>query len=108
MIEAIQIVTTFASKAKADEVGRELVHLRLVACAQSSGPVTSAYRWQGLIETSEEYVLTLKTRRDLFDQVATELRSMHTYETPEILAFEVAAGSADYLKWLENELVPAG
>ena len=108
MIEVIQIVTTFALKTRADEVGRELVHLRLVACAQTSGPVTSAYRWEGLIETSEEYVLTLKTRRDLFDKVVTELRRLHTYKVPEILAYNVAAGSDDYLKWLENELVPAG
>jgi periplasmic divalent cation tolerance protein len=107
MTDAIQIVTTFPTRSSADEAARVLVNRRLAACAQVGGPITSAYRWQGAIESAEEFTLTLKTRRELFNAVATAIRELHTYEVPEILAFDVVAGSDAYLKWIdENVTLP--
>jgi periplasmic divalent cation tolerance protein len=106
MIEAIQIVTTFSSKSRAEEVARELVRKRLIACGQVSGPIISVYRWHETIETGEEWTLTMKTRRDLFDAVAEELRRLHSYEVPEILATPIVAGSESYLRWMGENLVP--
>lgn len=106
MIEAIQIVTTFPAKSPAEEVALELVRKRLIACGQVSGPITSVYRWHETIETGEEWTLTMKTRRDLFEAVAEELRRLHSYEVPEILAVPVVAGSESYLRWMSENLVP--
>lgn len=106
MIEAIQIVTTFPAKSPAEEAALELVRKRLIACGQISGPITSVYRWRETIETGEEWTLTMKTRRDLFDAVAAEVRRLHSYEVPEILAVPVVAGSESYLRWMGENLVP--
>ncbi len=67
------------------------------------GPITSIYRWQGKIETDEEWQCWCKTRQELFAQVEAAIRAMHPYEVPEILAMPVAAGSERYLAWLEQE-----
>ncbi|MCE9605858.1 MAG: divalent-cation tolerance protein CutA [Planctomycetia bacterium] len=104
MIEAIQIVTTFSNRTAGEEVGLELVRRGLVACAQVGGPIASMYRWHGQIETTEEWTLTLKTRRDRFDAVATAIRELHTYEMPEIVAFDIVATSAAYLQWIEENV----
>ena len=39
---------------------------------------------------------------DIFGQ--NEVRAIHSYETPEIIALPIVAGSADYLKWLTSSL----
>jgi len=103
MNDVIQVVTTAGSREDADKIAATLVRQRLAACAQVSGPMTSTYRWQGEIETSEEWLCTIKTRRELFGRVEQEICRVHPYDVPEILAMPVIAGSEDYLKWLAAE-----
>ena len=71
---------------------------------QIVGPITSTYRWQGKIETGEEWQCWAKTRGELFARVEEAIRRIHPYEVPEILAVPVVAGSARYLAWLEAEI----
>lgn len=96
----IQIVTTTARPEDAQAIATHLVEQGLAACAQISGPITSIYRWQGRVETAQEWQCVVKTRAALYDQVEQAIRSRHPYETPEILATPVAHGSAAYLDWL--------
>ena len=100
----VQIVTTTPSREEADRIAQMLVQRRLAACAQISGPIDSTYRWQGAIESSREWVCTAKTRRERFDAVACAIRECHSYTVPEIIAFPIADGSADYLAWLDAEV----
>jgi len=102
----VQIVTTTARREEAERIARELVEKRLAACAQIVGPITSIYRWQGRIETDEEWQCWCKTRGELFPQVEEAIRAIHPYEVPEILAVPVVAGSKRYLAWLEKETTP--
>ena len=103
MIDAVQIVTTTASKADAEKIARALVERRLAACVQIGGPITSCYHWQGQVETAEEWLCTIKTRRDLYSQVEAAIQELHPYQTPEILATQVVEGSREYLQWLGDE-----
>jgi len=99
----IQVLTTTARREEAERIARELVELRLAACVQIAGPITSIYHWQGKIETGEEWQCLAKTRSDLFARVEEAIRRIHPYEVPEILAIPVVAGSASYLTWLDAE-----
>ncbi len=100
----MQIATTTATQAEAQQIARMLIEQHLVACAQVTGPVTSVYHWQGKVEEGEEWVCTLKTRESLFDKVASIIREVHSYQCPEIVASPITAASEDYLAWLEREL----
>ncbi|WP_329127725.1 divalent-cation tolerance protein CutA [Streptomyces sp. NBC_01465] len=99
----LTVLTTTDTEAKAKALASGAVEARLAACAQISGPVTSVYRWQGAIETAEEWQVLLKTAADRYDALESHLASAHDYETPEIIATPVVGGSAEYLAWLTDE-----
>jgi len=104
MNDYIQVITTTERKEDAGAIARWLVENRLAACVQVSGPITSTYRWQGKIETAEEWQCSAKTLRKLYEPVEQSIRRMHPYDVPEILAIEIVAGSQSYLTWLEGEV----
>lgn len=104
MAEYIQVVTTVAHRQEAERIARELVERRLAACVQVVGPISSTYRWQGRIETAEEWQCWAKSRSNLYAEIEHAIRALHSYEVPEILAVPVLSGGADYLAWLEAEV----
>ena len=99
----IEVVTTCKSRAEAEKIAEELVGRRACACVQITGPGTSIYRWKGRIERSEEWYCTAKTRAELLKKVEEIVRSLHSYEVPEIAALPIVGGSRDYLSWIGEE-----
>jgi periplasmic divalent cation tolerance protein len=106
MLDVLQIVTTTATKDEAQRIAAALVERRLAACVQVLGTITSTFRWEGRIETSEEWQCIVKTRRGLYDLVEKAILELHSYDVPEILATPVVAGSQAYLDWLSGEVLP--
>ena len=92
--------TTTASREQAESLGRGLLEAGLVACAQIDGPVTSLYRWQGTIESGEEYRLALKFPAARAGEIEAWLSTHHPYETPQWIAVEAAVVSKNYLNWV--------
>ncbi|MEN6627972.1 MAG: divalent-cation tolerance protein CutA [Candidatus Sumerlaeia bacterium] len=103
MTEAIMVTITFDSAEKANEMARLILERRLAACIQVLGPVTSTYRWNGPIESAQEWLALIKTRHEHFESLELLVKEHHSYEVPEILAVPIVAGSRDYLDWLMNE-----
>jgi periplasmic divalent cation tolerance protein len=68
------------------------------------GPVASAYRWQGEVETAAEWYCHLKTTAASLPALIARIRKLHPYETPEIIALPVAEGDPDYLRWIEESV----
>jgi periplasmic divalent cation tolerance protein len=106
MSSAIQVTTALASHEAALRMSERLVESRLAACVQAVGPVTSTYRWQGTIEQGEEWLCVAKTLLELYPQLEAAIRAAHSYETPEIIAVPIVAGSSDYLSWLAEQVAP--
>ncbi|UZI31398.1 divalent-cation tolerance protein CutA [Streptomyces sp. CA-278952] len=102
----LTVLTTTDSEDKADALARSAVEARLAACAQISAPVTSVYRWQNAIETTEEWQVLFKTTAERYDELEEHLQREHDYETPEIIALPVIRGSAGYLGWVTAETAP--
>jgi len=100
----IQVFTTTEEKNDAEKMAKVLVEKRLAACVQVIGPVISTYQWKGNLETAQEWLCLIKTRRDLYDEVEAAIKEIHPYETPEIIAVPFVAGSREYLEWLRSEL----
>lgn len=106
MNDSIVVLSNCGSRDEAFRVARALVESRLAACVNVIPGVHSIYRWQGQVEEAEEWTLLIKTRRHLFEELSRELRRVHSYEVPEILALPVAAGTEDYLAWIATETAP--
>jgi periplasmic divalent cation tolerance protein len=81
-----------------------LVSQRLAACVQILPEVQSVYRWHGKIERQPEVLVIVKTTKSSFEKLEREVRAIHTYETPEIVALPLTAGSAPYLEWLGSNV----
>jgi len=102
--EYIQVFTTTEKKKDAEKIAMTLVEKKLAGCIQVVGPVTSTYQWKGNIETAEEWLCIIKSKRTLYSELEKAIKEMHTYEIPEITAISIVTGSKDYLKWLSDEL----
>lgn len=106
MAEYVQVSTTAGTKKDAERIASALVEKRLAACVQVAGPIASTYWWQGKMETAEEWLCLAKTRCELYGPLEHAIREIHPYDTPEIIAVPIAAGSADYLAWLSDVTRP--
>jgi periplasmic divalent cation tolerance protein len=104
MRQYIVVFVTVGSPEEGNRLARALVEERLAACVNQVKTVQSTYRWQGRIEQSEEELLIIKSRRDLFDRLKLRIAEIHSYSVPEIIALPILAGSESYLRWLEEEL----
>ncbi len=104
MSDLILVMTTVDSQAKALELANELVKLRLSACVQIEGPIQSVYRWKGEIESAEEFRVTAKTRRGVYNDVENAIRGHHDYDVPEIVALPVVAAADGYAVWLNEQI----
>ena len=107
----IIVYVTAGSAEEAENLAQALVGEKLAACVNRVHRVRSVYRWQGQIEQSDEELLIIKTRKELFTALERRVRELHSYSVPEIIALPVVAGSAGYLSWWRNqvasEAVPA-
>jgi periplasmic divalent cation tolerance protein len=104
MTDKLVVLSTCGTAEEAGRIARHLVQSRLAACVAVSAEQKSVYHWKGAIEETSEWGLTIKTSRALFPELQRELRRLHSYEVPELLALPVVDGDADYLAWMDREL----
>ncbi|MCW5981165.1 MAG: divalent-cation tolerance protein CutA [Bryobacteraceae bacterium] len=104
MTDKIVVLSTCDSEEEARRIARSLVEKRLAACVNIAPQVRSIYRWQGAIEESAEYLLVIKSRRDLFERLRAALEAMHSYDVPEAIAVAVVDGLPSYLEWMDREM----
>jgi periplasmic divalent cation tolerance protein len=100
----ILISTTLESKTDAERIAGLLLDRKLIACAQISGPMTSLYRWKGVLTSATEYALNLKTAPSCAEEVKALLREEHPYDLPEIIVQEIDNSSNEYSQWIHGEV----
>ena len=98
--EAIVVLMTAASFEEAERIAEMLVNQRLAACVQVLPEMQSIYFWQDEVQRDREVLIIAKTIRANFAALEQQVRAMHSYETPEIIALPIVAGSERYLEWL--------
>jgi periplasmic divalent cation tolerance protein len=95
------LYVTAASKDEALRIGRSLVTERLVACANVLPGMRSIYRWQGALEEADETILVAKTRKDLAETVIARVKTLHSYDVPCAVVYDMAGGLPAYLDWID-------
>ncbi|HEX9912619.1 MAG TPA: divalent-cation tolerance protein CutA [candidate division Zixibacteria bacterium] len=103
MEDFIVILVTASSEEEAKKIAQSLVEKRLVACVNIIKDVQSVFRWKGKISDEKELLLIIKTRKKLYKNVEEEIKTLHAYEVPEIIALPIISGSKDYLYWVDSE-----
>lgn len=98
--DAIVVFMTAANSAEASRIAELLVMKNLAACVQILPEIQSVYRWKGEIEKQSEILILAKTVQSKFSELEMQVRAVHSYETPEIVATPLTNGSKPYLEWL--------
>lgn len=96
------IKTTTDDLEIAEEITKILLEKKLVSSIQRR-EVTSIWWYKNQIEKGKEYVLEMKTKKELFKEIEAEIKKIHTYEVAEIFAEEIKETSKEYLDWIEKE-----
>ena len=106
MHEKILVMITAGSEEEAERIAKALLDERLVACANLIGGIRSLYRWKGEVCDDREILLLCKTERRLFSRLSKRVKSIHSYEVPEIIGLPLIEGWRPYFAWIEQETTP--
>jgi periplasmic divalent cation tolerance protein len=105
--DKVVIMVTAASQRECRKIARHLVEAKLAACVNITQPIESLYRWKGKLATDKEYLMLIKSTRDLFPQIKAGISKIHSYHTPEIICLPIIDGSRNYLQWLSDSVKPS-
>jgi periplasmic divalent cation tolerance protein len=105
-VTVIAVLTNLPDSESAFNLAREIVQLRLAACANVLAPVTSLYHWEGAQEQAIEHPVLIKTTRDRYEELEAAILARHPYDVPEIVAWPIERGAAAYLDWVRAETQP--
>lgn len=107
MTDKIVVLVTCGSAKEARKIARAVVEQRLAACANIvMTPVRSVYRWKGRVESAKEFLLIIKTTQGRFAALKAEIKRLHSYDVPEIIALPITRGAAAYLAWISDSVRP--
>lgn len=97
------VLVTASSQMEATSIAETLIQAKLAACV-SIMPIRSLYTWNGEVHNEEEWQLVIKTDLNRFTQLEAKIRSVHSYEVPEMIAVPIVQGSQLYLQWITEQL----
>jgi len=98
----IIVLVTASSKEEANKIARGLLEEKLAACVNILAGLESRFWWQGKIDSAQEVLLVIKTRKTLFNKLAKKVKSLHSYTVPEIIALPIISGNKAYLDWIND------
>jgi len=100
----IVIFVTASNKREAQKIAAGLIKQRLAACVNIMDKVDSVFFWEGKIQKAKESLLIIKSKKEKMSKVIKLVKSLHSYEVPEIIALPVIAGDKPYLRWIDAAL----
>jgi len=100
----IVVFVTAANAKEAQKIADKLIRGRLAACVNIVTNVKSLFWWDGRLDSAQEALLVIKSARSKFSAIVKAVKSVHSYEVPEIIALPVVAGEKKYLRWIDASL----
>ncbi len=100
----IVILVTTSNKKEARRIAVELLKKRLAACVNIIDKIESFFWWQGKVELSNEALMVIKSKKEKLAAITKLIKSMHSYEVPEIIALPIISGEEKYLRWIGESL----
>ena len=98
------VYVTVPDEKTAKEIAHQCIDQKLSACANIFPPHLSCYKWKGEKREEKEVVLILKTREDLFENLCSTIKSLHTYECPCIVFIPLSKGYLPFFSWMDSQL----
>lgn len=105
--ETLVVLCTLPEQEVAARIAGILVQEQLAACVNIIPGLTSVYRWKGAVHQDNEVLLLIKSTAAVYPQLEQRIQALHPYELPEIIAVPIQTGQADYIKWINDNLIPS-
>ena len=97
------VFVTVPDRKTGTKIANGLLAKKLCACVNITKECESLFWWQGKIDRAKERLLIIKTRKSLFNRLKKEVRRLHPYKVPEIIAVPIAAADKEYAAWIREE-----
>ena len=98
----ITIFVTAVSMDEAETISVALLEERLIACANIVPEIVSHYRWKGKLCRDNEVLIVMKSRKERLEAIIEKVKTLHSYDVPEIISLPIIGGSREYLHWLSD------
>ncbi len=102
MDEYLLVISTVSSETEGKNIAQKIVEERLAACVTVTSAVQSFYWWEERIANDQEFILFIKTKTSLFQKLEQRIKTLHSYQVPEIIALPIQTGSMEYLDWIKQ------
>ena len=106
MSNALIVLVTAPNIEEASRIADALVGGRLAACVNIVSGIESVYRWEGRVARDSETLMIIKTTDERYAELEVQIKALHSYTTPEVIAIRIERGSEAYLKWLGESVAP--
>lgn len=104
MSRYVVVLITASSAKEAEKISKNLISKKFAACVNIVPKIFSRYWWKGKMETALESLLIVKTKKNLLPRLIREVKSIHSYTVPEVLALPILDGNPDYLHWIQDSI----
>ncbi|MEU6406972.1 divalent-cation tolerance protein CutA [Streptomyces sp. NPDC046985] len=104
--ETVLAQTTVDDEDQAKALARGAVEGGLAACAHIDAPLTAVYRWEGEVQTAQEWRVSYKTTPDRLPDLEAWVTARHPYDVPEWIVLPVTGGSQAYAAWVVAQTRP--
>ena len=101
-MDPIIVYCTVPNDTVAENIANVVLTQRVAACVNIIPQIRSIYLWKGKIEDERELLLIIKSKRELFEELARCIKELHPYEVPEVIALPIIEGNTDYLNWIDS------
>ncbi len=98
----VMIEVAFNNEEEVNLTKEKLLKEKLVASLQVIVS-DSAWNYKGELESDKEYLVFMKTKDSLINEVYKVIKEIHSYNVPEFAVFPLTSPSNDYLNWIEEE-----
>ncbi len=96
------VLSTAGSEEEGQRIGKTLVKKRLAACVNIIPGITSHFYWGRKLCTEREVILLIKTVKRELQEIACNIKEIHSYSVPEILFIKIEGGNKKYLDWVQG------
>ena len=101
-MKTLLVYVTVPDREQAELIAGTLVEKHLAACCNIIPGISSIYYWQGRVHSDSELLLLIKTTSEKYELLEKEILALHSYDVPEVIAVNIAAGSEKYIKWIQQ------
>jgi len=102
MNEYLLVISTVPNEEEGKAIAQKIVEERLAACVNVTSAIQSFYWWEDRVSNDTEFILFIKTKTSLFPELEERIKTLHSYQVPEIIALPIHSGSEEYLDWIKQ------